>query len=280
MLRLPETSLPPCSPGSSCFGGALVRVPLLDLCLQPVKPNAVLGSSDGSCPEPCRFPPACLPTSSGAHRKGGRTATSQVCDLRARCSPARPRPSDPEAPLAPGVQKGPGGKRHRGPPTILPGAPQLLAGPAVCAGGPAASRSSPATQSSSSKSAPGTHAPGGAQGRWRQVLLTELQLPACTNSPGSQPDPGPAPFTPLPNSDTHSALGDRRDLHAPPSLPPTPKCKGHPGVDSPQARPPPTNPIVHYAARGPTVFGYPLPSYKSRRAPRLPGADGIHALPS
>lgn len=69
--------------------------------------------------------------------------------------------------------------------------------------------------------------------------------------------PRPRPLHSPPPPDAHSALGDRRDPRAPLSPPPTPKCVGHAGVDSPQARPPPTNPIVHCAARGPSVFGYP-----------------------
>ena len=181
-------------------------------------------------------------------------------------APSAPLPPPPSAPRPPGTQKGFGDRRHRRPPTILPGAPQLLVGSGRLRRGPGS-----AALSSSSAVRSRDTCRGRGAGEQRQVPPGELHHPACTGPPrGPRHPSGPAPL--------QRALR-RPGAHGtpPPSLPP--HCCVHSAAqrqcDSRASLPPPTR---HCAARGPTA-PRPAPSYKSRRALRRQGADGTGVGP-
>ena len=172
----------------------------------------------------------------------------------------RLRPPDPRASPAQGVQERLGGRRNRGVPTILPVAPCFLPAqppaqkprppPAVLQPlGP-----SPRSPDSGRGGAQGRSA-GESWGRRGQAQPTELQIPVCPNSPGSKPDPGPAPSF---RQRSSPQWGWREASPAP--LPAAP------------------NSDVHCATQGPR-YRVPALSYKSQGASRHPGADGTPAHP-
>lgn len=161
----------------------------------------------------------------------------------------RSRPPDPGAPPAPSAQEGPGGRRHRGPPTILPGAP----------------RCSPARPSAQETWLPPAqlqplcprpqlpgHPPG--EGRRRGGDRSGRRNYNSRRAPTRQgADRTQAP--PLPSAD--ALAGGGAGVPARPAPTPTPRGMGPRGPTL--LRPAlPTSPDVHCAAQGPSV-----PSHRS-----------------